>query len=143
MFEALVPFLPAIVGGVLALVALGFAWLKGKNWIKEGFLVELERDVSAVVTEVTNTYVNERKKANEDGKLTEEEKKHARQLAIDRLKALGKEKGKNYAKTWLIPVIADLIEKWVNRKNKEKAEVAEAEANAEKAKAEATAASGG
>jgi len=140
MLEAIVPFIPAIVGGVLALLALGFAWLKGKNWIKEGFLVELERDVSAVVTEVSDTYVNARKEANEDGKLTDEEKKQARQLAIDRLKELGKQKGKNYAKNWLIPVIADLIEKWISRKQKDEAEVREARAKADKAEAEAAAA---
>lgn len=113
VIEILIPLIP---GAIIALVALGLGWIKGKGWIKEGFLTELKTDVSSVVNEVYHEYVKEKKKAAEDGKLTEEEKKAARQLALDKLKELGKKKGKNYAKEWLVPVILDLIEKFVTNK---------------------------
>jgi hypothetical protein len=144
MIEALVPYIPAIVGGLLALLTLGFAWVKGKGWIKEGFLTELERDVKAVVSEVSDSYVEAYNRAAEDGVVTEEEKKEARQLVIDRLIEVGKSKGKDYAKTWLVPIIVDLVEKFVRNRRVEDAEVAvavahakEQEAKAEKARTEA------
>jgi len=113
IIEILIPLIP---GAVIALVALGLGWIKGKGWIKEGFINEIETDVSAVVNEVYQEYVKEKKTAAADGKLTEEEKKHARQLALGKLKTLGTQKGKNYAKEWLVPVILDLIEKFVSNK---------------------------
>lgn len=119
IIEALIPVIPGLI---IALVAIGLGWIKGKGWIREGFITELETDVSAVVNEVYQEYVKEKKKAAEDGKLTEDEKKHARQLAVDKLKALGKQKGKDYAKEWAMPVILDLIEKFVTKKKEGSAE---------------------
>lgn len=118
--EALLALLPEampyIITGVLALLGLFFGWVKRKGWIKAEFLEDLERDIGAVVNETYQEYVKVRKAANADGKLTEEEKKQARKLAIDKLVALGKEKGIDYGKSHLIPIIKDLIERWVNRK---------------------------
>ena len=103
---------------IIAAVGLALGWIKGKGWLKDQFLDQLDTDVKAVVNEVYQEYVKSRKAAGSDGKLTEEEKKEARQLALDKLKALGKDKGKDYAKEWLLPVILDLIEKWVTKKKK-------------------------
>ena len=110
------PYFPHIITGILTLLGLGFSWLKGKGWIKAEFLTALETDVGSAVNLTYQEYVKARKAANEDGKLTEEEKKQARDLAIDKLKAIGKDKGKNYAKTWIMPVALNLVERWVNRK---------------------------
>jgi len=119
VWEVLIPLIP---GAIIALVALGLGFIKGKGWIREDFISELETDVSAVVNEVYQEYVKEKKTAAEDGKLTEDEKKHARQLAFDKLKELGKKKGKNYVKEWAVPVILDLIEKFVTKKKEGSAE---------------------
>lgn len=116
MFEAILPFMPAIIGLVLAGVGAGLAWVKGKGWLRAQFLDALNTDISAVVNEVYQEYVKARKAASEDGTLTEEEKKEARNLALKKLKELGKAKGKDYAKEHLVPVVMDLIEKWVSKK---------------------------
>ena len=112
----IVQFLPYIITGLLSLVATGLAWVKGKGWLREQFLDELEVDVGAIVNQVYQEYVRARKDANPDGKLTDEEAKQARQLAVDKLIALGKAKGKDYAKSHLLPLILDQVERWVNRK---------------------------
>ncbi len=114
---ALLPeVMPYIITGVLALAGLFFGWVKRKGWVKAEFLDDLERDVGAVVNETYQDYVKARKEANSDGKLTEEEKKMARKLALDKLIALGKSKGVDYGKAYLIPIVMDLVERWVNRK---------------------------
>ena len=114
---ALLPqVMPYIIAGILSLIGLGFAWLKRKGWVKAEFLEELERDVGSVVNLTYQEYVKARKEASKDGKLTEDEKKQARQIAIDKLKALGKEKGIDYGKNHLLPLILDYVERWVNRK---------------------------
>ena len=108
--------LPVIPGLIIAGVALVLGWIKGKGWLKAEFLEQFKTDVSAVVNEVYQEYVKARKLASEDGKLTEDEKKEARRLALEKLKAIGAAKGKDYAKSWLIPVALDLIEKFVTQK---------------------------
>lgn len=114
--ELVIQLAPYIISGFLSLIGAGLAWVKGKGWIREQFLEELEVDIGAVVNQVYQEYVKARKEANADGKLTKEEAKQARQLAVDKLIALGKEKGKNYAKSHLLPIILDQVERWVNRK---------------------------
>jgi hypothetical protein len=113
IIEAIIPVIPVVL---IALTGLVLGWIKGKGWLKEGFLVELETDISAVVNETYQEYVKERKKAAEDGKLTEEEKATARNIALAKLKELGKKKGKEYASEHLIPVALDLIEKVITKK---------------------------
>lgn len=110
------PHLPMII---ITIIGAILAFIKGKEWIHEGFVDQLDTDVSAVVNEVYQEFVKARKTANKNGKLTEEEKKNARQLALDKLKELGAKKGKNYAQEWLVPVVLDLIERHVSRNKKE------------------------
>lgn len=113
IWTILEPNLPVIIGGVIALV-IGFMVKKG--WVSADLGKKLELDVSGAVTEVYHEYVAALKKGREDGKLTEEEKKHARDLAIAKVKELGKEKGVDYAKTYGLPAIMALIEKFVTKK---------------------------
>ena len=116
MLETLLPYMPAIIGLVLTGFAALLAWVKAKGWLNAQFLDQLNVDVSAAVNDTYQTYVRARKAANGDGKLTAEEKGEARKKALDTLKEIGKAKGKDYAKEWLLPVAADLVEKWVTRK---------------------------
>jgi len=123
MWEMLIEHLPTLITlGVGLLVA----WVVRKGWIKADLGEKLKMDVNGAVTSVYHEYVKSRKEANADGKLTDEEKKEARNLALSKLKEVGKEKGIDYAKTYGVPAILGLVEKYVS-KNKTKAKVEKAE----------------
>lgn len=115
MWEQLLPLVPEIVAVVLGLIA---SVVVRNKWVEKEVANQLRDDVSGVVSEVYNEYVRARKKANEDGKLTDEEKKAARDLALKKLASVGKEKGVDYAKKYGVPLITGLIEKYVTKKKK-------------------------
>ena len=118
MWEMLIEHIPTLVTlGVGLLVA----WVVRKGWIKADLGDKLKLDVSGAVNAVYHEYVKARKEANADGKLTDEEKKEARNLALAKLKEIGKEKGIDYAKTYGVPAILGLVEKYVSENKKEKA----------------------
>lgn len=120
MWELIEPHLLTIVITGLGLL---FAWITRKGWLKKDLSESLHLDVQGAVTSVYHEYVKARKDLSEDGKLTEEEKKEARSLAIKKLGEVGKEKGLDYAKTYGIPLVLGLIEKYVTQnKNPEKSE---------------------
>lgn len=113
MWETIIPIIPEIVAVVLGFIA---TWVVKKKWVSEALAKKLEGDVSGAVTEVYEEYVKGKKLGNEDGKLTEEEKKVARDMAIAKIKEIGKTKGVDYAKEYGIPLIKGLIEKYVTKK---------------------------
>lgn len=113
MWEAIIPLIPEIVAVVLGFIA---TLAVRKKWIKEDLAKKLEGDISGAVTEVYDEYVKAKKKGNEDGKLTDEEKKVARDMAIAKVKEIGKTKGVDYAKEYGLPLIKGLIEKYVTKK---------------------------
>ena len=108
---------------ILELIVLGLGLLFGfmvrKGWLKKELGDALKLDVQGAVTAVYHEYVKARKAANEDGKLTDEEKKEARNLALQKLKEIGKDKGVDYAKTYGVPLVLGLVEKYVTANKKE------------------------
>lgn len=110
MLELILPHIPAIIGLIIGGI---FALAAKKKWLSEDLAKKLELDVSGSVTAVYHEYVKARKDASEDGKLTDEEKKAARDLALAKLKEVGKEKGIDYAKEYGLPAILGLVEKYV------------------------------
>lgn len=116
MFDTIISLVPHLVPVLVIVVGVGLSWLVGKKWITEAFAGDLKEDISAAVTAVYHEYVKAKKLANEDGKLTEEEKEEARKLAIAKLIEIGKARGKDYAKDHLLPHILKWIELFVSKK---------------------------
>jgi hypothetical protein len=113
ILQHLVPVIPELIAAIVAVV-LGFA--VKKKWINEQLSTELHSDVSGAVTEVYHEYVGELKKTSADGKLTEEQKKIARDKAVSKITEIGKTKGIDYAKKYGLPLIVSLIETYVTKK---------------------------
>lgn len=112
ILELALPHIPDIL---VVLIGLAFTFMVRKKWIKEELAKKLEEDISAAVTATYLEYVKAKKLASEDGKLTEEEKKEARSIALKKLAEIGKEKGVDYAKTYGVPLIMSLVERMVQR----------------------------
>jgi len=115
MWELLEPHLGEILIFIIGAIA---TFVVKKKWVSEELAHSLEGDVKGAVTSVYLEYVKAKKAANEDGKLTEEEKKEARNLALKKLAQIGKEKGVDYAKTYGVPLILGLVEKYVQADKK-------------------------
>jgi hypothetical protein len=113
MLEQLLPLVPELLAVVLGLIV---TFVVKKKWVDEKLANDLKDDVSGAVTSVYHEYVKARKEANEDGKLTDEEKKEARNLALNKLGEIGKDKGIDYAKKYGVPLILGLVEKFVTKK---------------------------
>lgn len=105
----------SVVGLILVIVVR-------KGWIKTDLAEKLKLDVAGVVNAVYQEYVKAKKAASEDGKLTDEEKKEARKLALEKLKEEGKTKGIDYAKEYGVPAILGLVEKYVSANKTPKTE---------------------
>lgn len=116
MWDAIAPHLPELVTLGLGLL---FAWIVKKGWLNQELAEQLKLDVSGAVTATYHEYVKARKAANEDGKLTEEEKKEARNLALKKLSEIGKEKGIDYGKKYGMPLVLGLVEKYVTSNKKD------------------------
>ena len=110
MWETLEPHILEFI--VLAL-GVSIAWMTRKGWLQKELGEELKLDVQGAVTSVYHEYVKAKKAANEDGKLTDDEKKEARTLALTKLKDIGSEKGMDYAKKYGVPALLGLVEKYV------------------------------
>lgn len=121
MWETIIE--PNLLPMVLMAIAVLAAIAKKKGWLDAKMVDMLKEDVQGVVTAIYHEYVKERKIASEDGKLTEEEKKEAREKAILKLKEIGKEKGIDYVKKYGLPLILGLVEKYVQSNKKVKTEV--------------------
>ena len=106
---------PHIGTALVFIIGAIFTFAAKKKWLKEDLADKLEKDVSGAVTSVYHEYVKAKKDASEDGKLTDEEKKEARNKAIEALKTVGKEKGIDYAKEYGVPAILGLVEKYVTK----------------------------
>jgi hypothetical protein len=79
----------------------------------KGIKEEAVEAVSAAVTKTYHEFVKEAKDAWEDGKLTDEEKKHARQLAYNSAMEIAKGPVKDYllnhGKDWIMDKVEDVI----------------------------------
>lgn len=75
--------------------------------------------IGAGVTDTWRTYVKEIKDAREDGKLTDEEKKTARERAYKVALETAKGPGLNLLKSWAWPKVVSVIEDYVNKKKSE------------------------
>lgn len=128
----LVDFLSSPTGVVVLHWLVGasaFGWLLGKllaryisNKTLRDLLTRLGWEVRAVVLEVHQTWAEDIKKGKADGKLTEEEKAHAKALALSKLKEnLGKKGIARLAK--VLGLHIDALDSWLG--NKIEATVAE------------------
>lgn len=89
--EAFITLLMTLFGTLLTAIQ-GMKWYQNK--IKGNYDKAVDV-VGAAVVEVAETYTEELKKANADGKLTDEEKKIARERALEIAKQLGAKSGLN------------------------------------------------
>lgn len=85
----------AIIAGLTWLFTKGAKYLSAKtaNQYLAGVVNRLDDVALKVVNDVYQTYVKERKRLSEDGTLSEEDKKMAKQIAIASLKDYLGEKG--------------------------------------------------
>lgn len=119
MWELIEPHIGSALAFIIAAI---FTFAAKKKWLNEDLADKLEKDVSGAVTAVYHEYVKARKDASEDGKLTDEEKKEARNKALAMLKSIGKEKGIDYAKTYGVQAVTALVEKYVTKNKAPKVE---------------------
>lgn len=96
----------------LIISVLGIAWgaIQGSKWyqrIKDRRYYKCLKVVEDSVRDTFYEYVKQLKEANADGKLTEEEKRRAKQYAMRRLETLAAEKG--------IPVFQQFTVESINR----------------------------
>jgi len=85
----------------LGLLSVGLGWLT--NWLAKkcksehwaGVIMKTDDVALKIVRDIYQSYVDPLKVANQDGKLTEAEKKHAKEQALDQLKSYLGTKGLN------------------------------------------------
>jgi hypothetical protein len=89
MTELYIQYGPAVAAAIF----IGLAWLYSrfladriKNTRVGEMIAAAGQELRAVITEVHNTYVEALKAANEDGKLTDEERAKAKKMAIAKFK---------------------------------------------------------
>lgn len=70
----------------LATLLARYVWARISSEVLRGVLVRLQQEVFAAVAEVWQTYVSELKASRADGKLEEDEKKQALQMALATLR---------------------------------------------------------
>lgn len=98
---------------IIALVGAAIAYFQRKGYISAELAAKLELDVQGSVAAVQHEYVAAIKAANEDGVVTPQEAENARKMALNKLIAVGKEKGIDYAKMYGVTALVGLIEKKV------------------------------
>ncbi len=110
------------VGG--AAIGAAFYFIKQVQWLKN--LIEnnqAARDaveaIHAGVVDTYESYVKARKDASADGVLTEEEKKYARELAINKAMAVAKGPGLVFLKEAGAPLLNSLVQQVVNKLKKD------------------------
>lgn len=86
IIEALSPVLLAIIGWVGVQVA-AFIRARTKNEVVSGVLIRLDDAVIVAVKESLQVYVDAIKEASQDGRLTDDEKARAKELAIASVKS--------------------------------------------------------
>jgi hypothetical protein len=116
MKELLASNLPMAIDLGITLLTLAFTALGGyltKLARSKGLKEEAIEAVSAAVGKTYNEFVREAKAAWEDGKLTDEEKKHARELAYTSAIEIAKGPVKtyllNHGKDWIMDKVEDII----------------------------------
>lgn len=113
-----VELVEVVIAAVVALV--GALWSAGKSTelydrIKDKKWIVALQAIEAGVEHTYRTYVSEKKKAKEDGKLTEDEVKLARKIAINSAKTFAltqgvdvlKTLGEEYVEYWLTLAVND------------------------------------
>ena len=91
MLQLLSENLPLIISGVIVPLVAWFIKTKVESDKTERILLSLNDAVGTAVAATAQTYISEIKKAKADGKLTDEEKRNARHIAIqDAKRLLGK-----------------------------------------------------
>ena len=115
--EAVFEFLTSDVGVKAAIYVVGllFGFVKGLKWIKDKKLVVAAQSLEAGVEAVYQTYIKGLKAGREDGKLTEDEKSYARDLAIQKAKEFAAEEGVDLLKVYGAMYLPVLVEKLVKR----------------------------
>jgi len=113
--------LPLILKGIGVLLGLGLTWLVAKV-IKKFNLNEAEQNaieaLAAGVNDVYLNYVKDLKAKAEDGKLTDEEKKAAKTMAINKAKQLASGSGKKLIATMAEERLGTWVDKLVNKAKK-------------------------
>lgn len=113
MDRLLNPEVLALIGAVLALI---WGFIKAKDVIKNKTVQIALEGLELGVEEAWQTYVKALKAANEDGKLTDEERKNARELAISVAKEYCKTKGVDLLKAFAKEYIPVIIKKLVDQR---------------------------
>src|SRR5690606_9865583 len=112
-YDVMLALMPVLVTAVTALIGAGFAYLRARyEWLREVRTVEqIESTLYALVQEANQTFVEEAKRAKEDGKLTPEEAEEIKRAVIERFySTLTAEQGK------VLLAITDDISAWISSK---------------------------
>lgn len=106
----------AVISGILAIlggfISSFFSWIKTKVGQTEAEQKAVDA-LSVGVTEAYNNFVKLAKDASADGKLTEEEKKQARQFAIDTAKRIAVGPAKDLLFAWGQPKLENIVQQLV------------------------------
>jgi hypothetical protein len=100
----------AILPAVVAIVSALWAWVRKNEKLQAWKLTKAMECLEAGVQNAYDEYVRAIKLASEDGKLTEEERRNARTLAIDSAKAYAKNYGIDLVKELGAEMLPKLIE---------------------------------
>lgn len=106
-----------ILGGFLALFGLGFKWLIGKAGENAARIQAIEA-LHAGVESAWNECGKEWKQDSEDGKLTNDEKKKLRDLAIKKALEVAKGPGKDLLLNWGKEILESKIRAIVDSRKK-------------------------
>jgi len=101
--------------GVMYLVGILVAWILKKKATKKWDLQRIVLASEVAVKETYEEYVRATKSANQDGKLTQDERAVARTFAFNRLKDILSEKGIDLAKYYGPRLAKFLIDRAVGR----------------------------
>jgi len=113
-------FLLSEQGIALVVMAVGFGWglVKTKTKLKDDKWAKIVAVGEEAVNEVYTEFVYGLKKKRKSGKLTSEEAKEARDMAWEKMKSIGQEKGLDMVKELAGKYIPVLINKLVKSAKK-------------------------
>ncbi len=103
---------------VATLVGMGWVWFQRVarlDQVKDQRFIKAKRFLEAGVAKTYQVFVKERKKAASDGKLTEEEKREAREMAFSYARSYAFDEGLNVAKELGGDLIPGFIEQAIGK----------------------------
>jgi len=116
VYDVILALVPVLVSAITALIGMGFTYLRARyEWMQEARTVaQVESTLYALVQEANQEFVEQAKRAREDGKLTPEEAEEIKREVIARFyETLTMEQGK------ILQAITDDIDRWLSAKIEE------------------------